>query len=143
MKGLVTLKKGITMQEEECIRSNEDPVFLHICKERLSEKEESLGRKSELFKLLAAPLRMRVLFLLLQGRELCVCDLADVTGSRIPALSQQLRRLHDRGLLEKRREGRTILYRVAPAYEKTLRKLMEAFEGEREPEEKEPEASKT
>ncbi len=121
------------MKEEHCVRTDEDPAFLTHCRERLEEKERGLDVSSEVFKLLGNPMRVRILFLLLQGRELCVCDLADVIGSRIPALSQQLRRLHDRGLLEKRRDGRTIYYSVAPSYEGVLRTLLEAFdEGELE-----------
>lgn len=62
---------------------------------------------------LADPSRLRLLRLL-QGRELCVCELVDTL--RIPqyAVSRHLRRLRAMGLVEARREGRWMHYRLAP-----------------------------
>jgi ArsR family transcriptional regulator, arsenate/arsenite/antimonite-responsive transcriptional repressor len=61
---------------------------------------------------LADPTRLRLLSLLLRG-ELCVCELVDAL--RIPqyTVSRHLRRLRTAGLVEARRSGRWMHYRIA------------------------------
>ena len=56
--------------------------------------------------------RLKILFLLAQDSELCVCDLADVTGTTVSAISHQLSKLRAHGLIGKRRAGQTIFYRL-------------------------------
>ncbi len=45
--------------------------------------------------------------------ERCVSELAEVTGMRMPTVSQQLALLRAQGLVSTRREGTTIYYRLA------------------------------
>ncbi len=68
---------------------------------------------ADLFATLADPSRMRVLHLLaVSGAELCVCDIALVTGMSVSALSHQLRHLRERGAVERRKDGRVAYYRL-------------------------------
>jgi ArsR family transcriptional regulator len=64
---------------------------------------------SALFALLADPTRLRLLAALSSG-ELCVCDLAAVTGINRTRVSHQLRTLREGRLVRSRREGRVIFY---------------------------------
>lgn len=64
---------------------------------------------SALFALLADPTRLRMLAALAAG-ELCVCDLAVVTGINRTRVSHQLRILREGRLVRSRREGRVIFY---------------------------------
>jgi DNA-binding transcriptional ArsR family regulator len=41
---------------------------------------------------------------------LCPCDLSDILGMSIPAVSQHLRKLKDGNIVETRKEGQTIYY---------------------------------
>lgn len=71
----------------------------------------------ELARLLAGiadPTRLRLLRLL-QGRELCVCELVDALRLPQYAVSRQLRELRAMGLAEARRDGRWMHYRLGPA----------------------------
>ena len=78
-------------------------------------------RVADVFSVLADPTRTRIVHLLaLSPLELCVCDIALVLGLGVSALSHQLRVLRERGLCERRREGRLMYYRLADARLRTL-----------------------
>ena len=68
---------------------------------------------AELYKALADETRLQMLVLLLERDELCVCDFVgalDITQSKA---SRHLRYLYHSGLLEDRRDGVWIRYRIA------------------------------
>jgi DNA-binding transcriptional ArsR family regulator len=56
--------------------------------------------------------RMRMLFALRHG-ELCVCQLIDLMGLSPSTVSKHLSILRDAGLLDSRKEGRWVYYRLA------------------------------
>ncbi len=66
-------------------------------------------------KVLAHPGRLRVLKAL-EGRELCVCDLAHVLGLSMSGMSQQLRELRRLGAVDFRTEGKLAYYRIADPF---------------------------
>src|SRR5690349_13402367 len=59
---------------------------------------------------LADPTRLMIAALLRDGEELCVCDLAWLTGRAINLVSHHLKSLRAGGLVGSRREGKLILY---------------------------------
>lgn len=67
---------------------------------------------AKLFKIFANDTRLRLLHALVRGAELCVSDLADSVGMKPQAVSNQLQKLVDRGVLGARRDGRNIFYHV-------------------------------
>jgi DNA-binding transcriptional ArsR family regulator len=66
----------------------------------------------ELFKVLANDTRLRLLHALVRAGELCVTSLAEAVGMSAQAVSNQLQRLADRGILDSRRQGNSVYYRV-------------------------------
>ncbi len=77
---------------------------------------------ARLFGTLADPSRARIVHLLaIANQELCVCDIALVTGMSVSALSHQLRFLRERGAVERRKSGRIVYYRLVDDH---LRKLV-------------------
>ena len=70
------------------------------------------GQLADLFKMLANDTRLRLLHALVRDGELCVNDLADAIGMKPQAVSNQLQRLAERGILGSRREGNQIFYRI-------------------------------
>ncbi len=54
-------------------------------------------------------------------KRLCVCDISDILGMTISAVSQHLRKLKDRKLIETEREAQTIFYSLTKEYEKMLK----------------------
>lgn len=64
-----------------------------------------------IFKALADPTRLRIM-LLLQVRELCVCELTYILGMEQSRVSHQMRILREAGLVEDLRRGRWMIYRI-------------------------------
>ncbi|TAL86340.1 MAG: transcriptional regulator [Rhodanobacter sp.] len=67
---------------------------------------------ASLFKVLGNETRVRLLHALVRAGELCVSELAETIGLKPQAVSNQLQRLADRGVVATRREGTTIHYRI-------------------------------
>ncbi|HVK09295.1 MAG TPA: metalloregulator ArsR/SmtB family transcription factor [Gemmataceae bacterium] len=65
-----------------------------------------------LFKVLANDTRIRLLHHLVRTGEATVTDLAKTLGMKPQAVSNQLQRLSDTGMLSSRRDGNNVYYRV-------------------------------
>ncbi|MCI0711752.1 MAG: metalloregulator ArsR/SmtB family transcription factor [Chloroflexi bacterium] len=65
-----------------------------------------------LFKALAHPTRLHILDLL-RGGEICVCHIERAIGKRQAYISQQLMCLREAKLVDSRREGLMVYYRIA------------------------------
>jgi ArsR family transcriptional regulator, lead/cadmium/zinc/bismuth-responsive transcriptional repressor len=75
----------------------------------------SSGESAELealFKVLGNQTRLRMLHALARAGEVCVTDLADSLEMKPQAISNQLQRLVDRGMVAPRRNGNNIFYRI-------------------------------
>ncbi len=70
------------------------------------------GGASDLFEILANDTRLRILHALAKEGELCVTEIADQLEMKPQAISNQLQRLGDRKILESRRDGNLIYYRI-------------------------------
>jgi len=73
---------------------------------------EMLERQALICRALSDPKRLRILYVLGSG-ERSVGDLADELGVSIANASQHLGVLRSRGLVDSRREGTTVFYRLA------------------------------
>jgi ArsR family transcriptional regulator, arsenate/arsenite/antimonite-responsive transcriptional repressor len=84
-----------------------------------------------LFKALGDPNRLAILVALADGgRERTVSELADCCPVDLSGVSRHLRTLREAGVLEARREGKEVLYRVRfDAVVAILRNLADALEG--------------
>lgn len=72
-------------------------------------KAEDLAR---VFEVLASGTRLRILHALVLKGDPCMSDLADAVGMKPQAVSNQLRRLVDLGILDTRRHGSHVHYRI-------------------------------
>ncbi len=99
------------VMERTCIRSYVDDNKLCRLQEEIN-GDIDFELDANLFTMLASPTRLKILYCLLKGDELCVCDFADVLGMTVSAISHQLRKLKDRGIVQNRREGITIYYSI-------------------------------
>ncbi len=75
--------------------------------------EEQAGALVVLFKVLGNDSRLRLLHALVRGGEVPVGELAETVGMRPQAVSNQLQRLADRGIVAARRDGNRIFYSIA------------------------------
>lgn len=75
-------------------------------------KVEAFRRRAELCRVLTDPKRLLILDALRDG-ERAVGELAEALGCTMPNASQHLAQLRSAGLVASRREGTTVLYRLA------------------------------
>ena len=64
------------------------------------------------FNLIGDPTRLKICYLLCHHKELPVSEIAELVGASISAVSHTLRKLQRAGMVERRREFRTVYYRV-------------------------------
>ncbi|MGN6104051.1 MAG: ArsR/SmtB family transcription factor [Kofleriaceae bacterium] len=65
------------------------------------------------FSALADRTRLKVLYALVEGGELCVCDVAHVVGMSVSSASHHLRKLRDLRILKYRAVGKMAYYSLA------------------------------
>ena len=75
----------------------------------MADKQESLLKLAELFKILGDPTRLKIVELLLEN-EMCVNHIAETMGMGQSAISHQLRVLRQARLVTYRKEGKTAYY---------------------------------
>jgi DNA-binding transcriptional ArsR family regulator len=85
---------------------------LTALKRELDRRRQPLQRLAAHYALLGGETRLKILALLDQAGELCVCDLASVLEMTPAAVSQHLSRLRSGDLVTSRRDGMTIFYRL-------------------------------
>ncbi|WP_367400630.1 ArsR/SmtB family transcription factor [Arthrobacter sp. PsM3] len=77
-------------------------------------------RLSEVFRLMADPGRIRILAALLEAGEVCVHDLASVSGLSESSVSQALRLMRAQRVVAGRRAGRHVFYRLDDSHVRML-----------------------
>ncbi len=78
-----------------------------------STARDPLDHATRLFKALADPVRLRLLNLLSDGREVCVCHLHGALELPQPTVSRHLAYLRKSGLVVGRKDGLWVHYRLA------------------------------
>ncbi|WP_019672772.1 ArsR/SmtB family transcription factor [Psychrobacter lutiphocae] len=63
-----------------------------------------------MLKALADSQRLQMVLLLKDAEEVCVSEIAKITGDKMSTLSNRLKQLHEAGLINKRREAQHIYY---------------------------------
>ena len=109
------------MANDTCIRLQADIEQIKNCREKLKVNSKSFLQLGQVLALAGNEVRLKILFLLKEENELCPCDLSDILGMSIPAISQHLRKLKDGTIIEARKEGQTIFYSLRSENLKILR----------------------
>ncbi len=107
------------MKKNSCIRIESNIKQISDCKRTVTELDKSFEFLSNALHLAGNKVRLKILYLLANEKELCVCDLSDILEMNISAISQHLRKLKDRNIIKSNREGQTIFYYLTVEY-KTL-----------------------
>ncbi len=83
--------------------------------------------EAQLFKALADETRLKILWLLMGQKELCVCDIMGVLSITQSKASRHLRYLFNAGLVTDRREGLWMYYRIPVAFGSREGKLLQVL----------------
>lgn len=81
--------------------------------------EDALRRAAALFRAVGDVARLRLLHQLGAGEQ-CVSELAERAGTKLSTLSQQLRILFAERIVDRRRDGKHIYYRLADSHVEAL-----------------------
>ena len=79
-----------------------------------------------LFHLLSDQTRLRSLVLLLREGELCVCELTHALDIIQPKVSRHLALMRDKGVVQTRREGQWIYYRITAKLPTWVEEVLQA-----------------
>ncbi len=69
---------------------------------------------SEVFKALGDPARLKIVSMIAEAGELCVCKIVDELDVGQPAVSHHLAKLRYAGLIRGRKEGQWVHYSLVP-----------------------------
>lgn len=95
-------------ETEVCETEFVDQARVEIVRDSMPDSQLLEGL-SQIFKVLGDPTRLRIVSALAL-KELCVCDIANLLGSSISAVSHQLRVLRNLKLVKHRKEGKMVYY---------------------------------
>jgi ArsR family transcriptional regulator, lead/cadmium/zinc/bismuth-responsive transcriptional repressor len=96
------------------------PAHVHPRRKQLkAPADEMFERAAALLRAAGDANRLRLLHRLAQG-EWCVSELAADTDTKLSTLSQQLRLLYSERIIERRREGKHIYYKLTDTHVEQL-----------------------
>ena len=104
-----------------CIRVLADINQIKECREKIKTVDQSLLVLANAFSLVGNDVRIKILYLLQEERQLCPCDLSDILGMNISPISQHLRKLKDSKIIVSKKTGQTIFYSISPEYAEILK----------------------
>jgi DNA-binding transcriptional ArsR family regulator len=115
------------MSDRSDVVSMETCLVRMVDRERVAAVQESMPaaedveQVADVFALLGDPNRLRLLVALLEGGEMCVCDLAAAAGMSESAASHAVRWLRAHRIVSSpRRQGRMMYYRLEDAHVRML-----------------------
>ena len=117
----------MTKTEESCIRDCANVNLINRAIEDVSLYNDQIEISSKLFNLVGNETRLKILFIIKNEKEVCVCDLSDILNISVSAISQQLRKLKDGNLLKKRKDGQTIYYTLNEDWAEIIEHLFTLF----------------
>ena len=111
-KGIIEMANSIDLFDVECCETHHvHDNLVHQIEDGMP-SDAMMQNLAEFYKVFGDVTRIKILCVLAQD-ELCVCDLAEVTGMTQSAISHQLRTLKQMKLVKNRREGKTVFYSLA------------------------------
>lgn len=108
---------------QTCIRVLADVNQIKQCRTKIDAVQGSIEVLGNALSLAGNDVRLKILFLLQDEGQLCPCDLSDILGMNISAISQHLRKLKDGRLIESKKTGQTIFYSIRSEYLDILRPM--------------------
>ena len=115
-----------------CIRVYADEKQIKQCKQDIEKVGDAVNRIARALNLAGNEVRLKILFLLDKESKMCPCDLSDILGMTVPAISQHLRKLKDAGLVETNKVGQTIFYSISESNDLILNPILGLLTPEKE-----------
>lgn len=114
--------------QQSCFRVYADQEKIRHCTEKISQAGPVFVRLAQVLDLMGNENRLKIIYLLREDNNLCVCDLSDILNMTIPAVSQHLRKLKDAQLIQSRKVGQTVFYSLRAESTGVLHSLLDHLE---------------
>ncbi len=88
---------------------------------------ENLKNMVKTIKALADEGRLRIILLLMERDNLCVCEIKEVIGLSQPTISIHLKSLQNAGLIESKKEGLWVNYCIRKEMKGEIKKIVEGI----------------
>ena len=95
---------------KSCIRVFADVAQIKQCKTEIDRVAPTIASIARALSLSGNEVRLKILYLLSKESQLCPCDLSDILGMTVPAISQHLKKLREGGLVVSEKVGQTVFY---------------------------------
>ena len=115
------------IQYSRLTSENRRPIVCGVAQIRVFYRMTSMEEQAEMFKAFGEPTRLRLAVLLAVHGEQCVCVLAEALGEPDFKISRHLRVMRAAGVVEARREGTWMHYRLAAPRDEVERCLQGCF----------------
>jgi len=79
------------------------------------------------FKALSEPVRLRILYLLLETKEICVCDLMGSLDLTQSVVSRHLAYLKNQHYIESRRDATWVYYKIKPVQSEIISQVLSSL----------------
>jgi DNA-binding transcriptional ArsR family regulator len=100
---------------------------------RIKKQLTGLEGLARIFKVLGDETRAKIVYALAQADQLCVCDIAQIVGLSLPAVSHHLRVLRELDIARARKEGKLVFYSLADDHVASLVRQAAEHAGEAKP----------
>ena len=107
--------------------------FNEVLVTRIKKQIAGLEGLADIFKVLGDETRARIVYALSQADQLCVCDIAQIVGLSLPAVSHHLRVLRELDIARARKEGKLVFYSLADDHVASLVRQAAEHAGEAKP----------
>jgi len=103
--------KKVLIEGTLCIGPNFTNAEFKLMKDNLY-SQKGLKTLSGLLEAAGNLSRLKILYLLHAHKKMCVCDIAEVLGLSVSAVSQHLKKLRDKNIVRTERQAQTIYYEL-------------------------------
>lgn len=91
-------------------------------------RSPNLNAKADLVRCMGDPTCLKILYVMVKEKEVCPSDVASILGISMPAVSHQLGRLKQMGIVSSKRMGQMICYGFSDTQQaKSIRKLIKTL----------------
>ena len=85
----------------------------------------SLDEIIKILKAISDESRIRILSMLSQKQDICVCELTEIIGLSQPTVSSHLKILENAGLIKNSKDGKWVNYRLNQSLDKSIKEFLE------------------
>ena len=114
----------MTTNKISCVRECADAEMINKYRHEIDDNNSSIQNKASFYQILGNHTRLKILWIIQNEKSVCVCDLSDILDISISAISQQLKKMKDAGILTNKKERQTIYYSVHPDYQTEMEAIL-------------------